>query len=140
MGVKRSLQQLLQKGTMRLRRGAISRSLSNPSSLQSLKNRSVEWLYLIIFLLLVAGVLNMITNSGTPGINNSPIVPNPSVQNVTETFILLFAYILGALGAYAFFLSGRQTIRARSAEMFFVFGIMLVSIALVLGYYIVISK
>ncbi len=140
MGVKRNLQELIHKGTSRLRRGSLSRSLTNPSSLQSLKSRGVEWLYLIVFLLLVAGVLNAITNAGTPGINGSPIVPNPTIQNTTETFILLFAYLLGALGVYAFFLSGRQTIRARSAEMFFLFGIMLVSVALVLGYYIVISK
>jgi hypothetical protein len=140
LGVKRSLQQLVQRGTSRLRRRSFSRSLSNPYSLQSLKSRGIEWLYLIIFLLLVAGVLNAITNAGTPGINSAPFVANPSIQNVTETFILLFAYILGALGAYSFFLSGRQTIRARSAEMFFVFGIMLISIALVLGYYIVVSK
>ena len=140
MGVKKSLQQLISKGTSRLKRGSLSRSLTNPTSLQSLKSRGIEWLYLIVFLLLIAGILNAITNAGTPGINGQPIVPNPTIQNTTETFILLFGYLLGALGVYAFFLSGRQTIRARSAEMFFIFGIMLISIALVLGYYIVISK
>jgi hypothetical protein len=140
MGVKRTLQELAQKGAARFRRGSLSRSLTSPSSLQSLRNRGIEWLYLIVFLLLLAGVLNTITNAGTPGINTQVIVTNPSVQNTTETFILLFGYLLGALGVYSFFLSGRQTIRARSAEMFFVFGITLISIALVLGYYIVISK
>lgn len=139
MGVKRSLQEMVQKGTDRLKRGSVSKFFSNPTSLQSLKNRGIEWLYLIVFLLLVAGVLNAATNASTPGINTQIIVDNPSIQNTTETFILLFAYLMGVLGVYAFFLSGRQTIRARSAEMFFIFGIMLVSIAMVVGYYIVVS-
>lgn len=140
MGIKRSLEHAWERITSRLSRSSMSKSLSNPASLQSARNRAVEWLYLIIFLLLVAGVLNAATNASTPGVASQIIVPNPSIQSPTETFILLFAYIIGALGMYALFLSGRQTIRARSAEMFFVFGIMAVAIALTLGYYIVISK
>ena len=136
MGVKRSLQNTLERVTGRLGRSSVSRSLTNPSSLQSVKSRGVEWLYLIIFFLLMAGVLNAATNASTPGVASSIIVTNPAVQSPTETFILLFGYIIGALGMYSLFLSGRQTIRARSSEMFFVFGIMAVSIALTLGYYV----
>ena len=46
----------------------------------------------------------------------------------------------GALGAYALYLSGRQTIRARSAEMFFVGGIALIAIAMTIGYYVLSVK
>jgi len=48
----------------------------------------------------------------------------------------MFGYIIGSLGAYALYLSGRQTIRARSAEMFFVSGVGLMAIAITVGYYI----
>jgi hypothetical protein len=140
MGVKRSLQSTWDKIMSRLGRSSVSRSLSNPSALTSAKNRGIEWLYLLVFLLLAAGVLNAATNAATPGIASEIIVPNPSIQSVTETFILLFGYIVGALGMYTMYLSGRQTIRARSAEMFFVFGIIAIAVALTLGYYVVISK
>ncbi len=139
MGVKRTLQSTWDKITSRLTRSSMSRSLSNPSTLSSAKGRGIEWLYLLVFLLLVAGVLNAASNA-SPAVESEIIVPNPSIQSVTETFILLFGYIVGALGMYALYLSGRQTIRARSAEMFFVFGIMAVAVALTLGYYVVISK
>ncbi len=129
----------MERGTERFKRGSMSRYITNPASMQNLRNRGVEWLYTIIFLLLVAGVLNAATNAATPGINNQIFIANPSIQNTSETFVLLFGYILGALGVYCMFLSGRQTIRARSAEMFFLFGIILVSIAMVVGYYLVIS-
>lgn len=140
MGVKSSLQKALERSSSRLKRTSLARSLGNPGSLQSITSRGVEWLYLIVFFLLMAGVLNAATNASTPGISAQIIVTNPSIQSPAETFILLFAYIIGALGMYSFFLSGRQTVRARSAEMFFVFGIMAVAVALTFGYYIVISK
>ena len=88
----------------------------------------------------MAGVINAIGNAGQGGINLETIVPNPSVQNLTETFIMLFGYIVGSLGAFALYLSGRQTIRARSSEMFFVVGIALVAVAMTLGYYILSAK
>ncbi len=122
--------------TERVTRSDIGKRLSNPTSTTSLKNRGIEWLYLIALYLLIAGLINAISNAGEAGINLSPIVANPDAQNVTETIIILFGYIIGALGAYALYLSGRQTIRARSAEMFFVSGIALMAIALTVGYYI----
>ena len=97
-------------------------------------------MYLLVLFLLSAGVVNAASNAGVAGINLSPIVGNPSVQNITETFIVLFAYIVGSLGAYALYLSGRQTIRARSAEMFFVGGIALIARAMTIGYYILSVK
>ena len=84
----------------------------------------------------MAGVINAIGNASQAGINLETIVPNTSVQNTTETFIMLFGYIAGSLGAYSLYLSGRQTIRARSAEMFFVGGIAFVAVAMWLGYYV----
>jgi len=88
----------------------------------------------------MAGVINAIGNAGQAGINLETIVPNSSVQNATETFIMFFAYIVGALGAYSLYLGGRQTIRARSAEMFFVGGIAFIAAAMAIGYYVLHAK
>ncbi len=140
MGVKRSLQTTAEKLNSKFRRSSFGRTVTNPTSLVSLRSRGIEWIYILTLLLLAAGVINAASNAGTPGINSESIVPNPSVQSTVETFIMLFGYIVGAIGVYAFFLSGRQTIRARSAEMFFVFGILLVSVAVTLGYYVLNSK
>jgi hypothetical protein len=136
MGIKKRVQAATGRLTSRVMQTEIGKRLSNPSSATSLKNRGGEWLYLIVLYLLVAGVINAIGNAGQAGINLNPIVANPNAQNVTETIIIMFGYIIGSLGAYALYLSGRQTIRARSAEMFFVGGIALIAIAMTVGYYI----
>ncbi len=136
MGIKKRVESAATKLTSRVTRSDIGRRLSNPASTTSLKNRGIEWLYLLALFLLLAGLSNAISNAGVAGINLSPIVANPNDQNVTETIIIMFGYIIGALGGYALYLSGRQTMRARSAEMFFVFGIALLAIALTVGYYI----
>lgn len=136
MGVKKQVLKATSLVTSRLRHLGLRR-ISNTSSLLS---RGVEWIYLIVLFLLMAGVINAIGNAGTPGLNLETIVPNAGIQNVTETFIMLFGYIVGALGAYALYLSGRQTIRARSAEMFFIGGISLLAVSITLGYYIVYVK
>lgn len=136
MGIKKRVQSATTNLTSRVTRSDIGRRLTNPSSTTSLRNRGIEWLYLLALFLLIAGLINAISNAGEAGINLSPIVANPNAQNVTETVIIMFGYIIGSLGAYALYLSGRQTIRARSAEMFFVGGIALMAIAMTVGYYI----
>jgi len=140
MGIKKRVQTAASKLTSRVTQTSIGRRLSNPSSTTSLRTRGVEGLYLLALYLLVAGVINAIGNAGQAGINLNPIVANPNAQNVTETIIIMFSYIVGSLGAYALYLSGRQTIRARSAEMFFVGGIALIAVSMTVGYYILSVK
>jgi hypothetical protein len=140
MGIKKRVHTATTKLTSRVIQTSIGRRLSNPTSTTSLRTRGIEWLYLLVLYLLVAGVINAIGNSGQAGINLNPIVANPNAQNVTETIIIMFSYIVGSLGAYALYLSGRQTIRARSAEMFFVGGIALIAVSMTVGYYILSVK
>ncbi len=140
MGIKKRVQTATSKLTSRVTQTSIGRRLSNPGSTTSLRTRGIEWLYLLALYLLVAGVINAIGNAGQAGINLNPIVANPNAQNVTETIIIMFSYIVGSLGAYALYLSGRQTIRARSAEMFFVGGIVLIAVSMTVGYYILSVK
>jgi hypothetical protein len=140
MGVKKRVDAIANRVTARLKQIGVSRRFSSSSSNVSLATRGIEWVYLIALFLLMAGVINAIGNASTLGIANDPIVPNSTIQNVTETFIVLFGYIVGSLGAYALYLSGRQTIRARSAEMFFIGGIALIAVAVTLGYYILYIK
>ena len=138
MGVKKRLQVTFEKLTSRVEHTGIVKGMTSPSSANSVVNRGIEWLYFIAFFLLAAGVVNASQNAGIdPG---GVIVPSPSAQNVTETFIILFIYIVGAIGAFMMYLSGRQTIRARSAEMFFVAGLLLVSVTMLLGYYVLSLK
>ena len=140
MGIKRSLETVSAKLTSRMKRVGLLRSFSSPSSITSLRDRGIEWIYLIVLFLLAAGVANAAVSASSPGINGLVIAPTPTAQSVTETFILLFTYIIGALGGYAIYLSGRQTIRARSSEMFFVGGIILFSIGLTIGYLVLSLK
>ena len=140
MGVKRSLQGAASKVTTRVKQTGVARRLSAPGSTNSLKTRGIEWVYLLILFLLAAGLINALGNAGQAGIDAAPVVASPNAQNITETFIVMFAYIVGSLGTYGLYLSGRQTIRARSAEMFFIFGIALISMAVTIGYYIIAIK
>jgi hypothetical protein len=136
LGVKKRVETATARLTSRFRQSTVVKTLSNPSSTSSLRSRGIEALYLLALFLLVSGIVNAISNAGTAGINVSPIVSNPNVQNISETFIIMFGYIVGSLGAYALYLSGRQTIRARSAEIFFVGGIALMAVGMVMGYYV----
>ena len=140
MGVKRKVQGATSKLTTRVTRSGIAKRLTSPGTTASLGSRGVEWLYLLVLFLLTAGLVNALGNAGQPGISVSPIVASPTAQNITETFIMLFGYILGSLGAYGLYLSGRQTIRARSAEMFFVGGIALLAVGLGIGYFVLSVK
>ncbi|MDG6906237.1 MAG: hypothetical protein JRN20_10680 [Nitrososphaerota archaeon] len=135
MGVKKTIRAATARVTTRVRRTGIFGELGRGSA-TALKTRGIELIYFLAIFLLMAGVINAIGNASQAGINLETIVPNTSVQNTTETFIMLFGYIAGSLGAYSLYLSGRQTIRARSAEMFFVGGIAFVAVAMWLGYYV----
>lgn len=139
MGVKKTIQAATARVTTRVKKTGVFSGLGQGSA-TSLKTRGVELVYFLALFLLMAGVINAIGNASQAGINLETIVPNSSAQNTTETFIMLFGYIAGSLGAYALYLSGRQTIRARSAEMFFVGGIAFVAVAMWLGYYVLALK
>jgi hypothetical protein len=138
LSIRKRVQDAAQKLTSRFTSSA-SRRLS-PSSTTSILNRGIEWIYLLVLFLLIGGVINAASNSGQAGINLEAIVPSGTSQNASETIIMLFSYIVGTLGAYALYLSGRQTIRARSGEMFFVGGLALLSVALAIGYYVLSQK
>jgi hypothetical protein len=140
MGIKKNLQSATSRLTSQFVHSGVVRRATREGTVSSLTSRGIEWVYLLALFLFAAGLINALGNSGTPGINNAPIVASPTAQNITETFIILFTYIVGSLGTYALYLSGRQTIRARSAEMFFVGGLVLVSIAAVMGYYLISIK
>ena len=140
MGVKKKVQSATSKLTSRVTNSSVAKRLTSPSTASSLGSRGIEWLYLLVLFLLTAGLINATNNAGQPGINLSPIVASPTAQNLTETFIMLFGYIMGSLGAYGLYLSGRQTIRARSAEMFFVAGIALIAVGLGIGYFVLSVK
>ena len=131
---------VLSRANSRFGRSGISKRLASPTATGSLTTRGVEWIYLLVLFLLAGGVINAIGNAGQIGIGSAPIVPSPNAQNVTETFIMLFIYIIGALGAYAIYLSARQTIRARSSEMFFFGGIVFMLLAISIGYFILSIK
>jgi hypothetical protein len=138
--VKRRIQTTLERVTIRLRRSSVSKRFLSPSTTGSVAGRGIEWIYFVVLFLLIAGAINAITNGASPGIQSEVIVPSPSAQSVTETFVMLFTYIVGALGAYALYLSGRQTVRARSAEMFFVIGFLCLAVAMVIGYLVLSIK
>jgi hypothetical protein len=139
MGLKRSLQSAATKVTVRVKESGVGRRFSRPGA-SSLGARGIEWVYLLVVFLLAGGLINAISNASAAGINNVPIVASASAQNVTETFIILFTYIMGSLGTYALYLCGRQTIRARSAEMYFIAGLGLISVAMTMGYYVLSLK
>jgi hypothetical protein len=116
-------------------RPTFARRLGRGSIFTSLKQRWVQVAYILALLLLTAGIVNAGVN-GEP--NTVPILQSRDVQNVLETIIYLLVYGIGAIGAYVLYLSGRQTVRARSSGLYFAFGIILLLIALWIEYYILV--
>ncbi len=133
MVIKRSILNVLHSITSRLNLASRNVKLW---SFQSTKRIWIPIIYLIVLFLIGGGLFNAMNNIGQIGINSSPIVPNSSTQNMIETIIILITYSIGSLGVYGLYLSGKQVIRARAAEMFFLLGIVFVALSLALGYYV----
>lgn len=102
-----------------------------------LKHRGLEMLYLLVLLALSAGIVNTILEGMRPEFAGAVILPNRAAQTMSEVVINIFTIVLGTAGVYLIYVSGRQTLRHRVANLYMLLGFTTILLALFIGLYIV---
>jgi hypothetical protein len=102
-----------------------------------LKNRWMEVVYIMGIVLMTAGIVNAAIQPVNFGY---VIFPSTGAQSATETGVDALALIIGAVGIYTSYLSGRQTTKPRMVNFFLAIGLLLIAIAVYIGIYVLGSK
>ncbi len=97
----------------------------------------IEGLYIAILIVLSAGIVNAIIQPVNTGYT---IFPSSGGQSAIETVVDAFVLLVGTMGVYLSYLSGRQTTKTRMGNFFLVIGLFLIAVSLYIGYYVLSSK
>ena len=101
------------------------------------KERWIEVLYLIGIVLLTAGLVNAAIDPVNIGY---VIFPSSGAQSATETGVDALALLIGSIGIYLSYMSGRQTTKSRMVNFYLTIGLLMIAIAVYMGIYVLSSK
>ncbi len=91
----------------------------------------MQALYVIIVVALMAGFVNAVV---FPVPNQSYIpYPNGSAQTIPEAIVDAFVIIVGGAGVYLTYLSGRQTTRTRTVNLYLGLALLLIVVSVFTG-------
>ena len=68
------------------------------------------------------------------------VFPSSGAQSATETGVDALAILLGSVGVYLSYASGRQTTRSRVVNFYLTIGLLMIAIAVYIGIYVLSSK
>jgi len=68
------------------------------------------------------------------------IFPSSGAQSATETGVDALALVIGAIGVYISYLSGRQTTKSKMVNFYLTIGLFMIAIAVYIGIYVLGSK
>ena len=102
-----------------------------------LESRWMEVLYIVGIILMTAGIVCAIIEPVNFGY---VIFPSSGAQSGTETGLDAFTIVLGALGIYMSYMSGRQTTKPRMVNFLLGIGLVLIAISIYIGIYVLNSK
>ena len=102
-----------------------------------IEERWIEVLYLIGMVLLTAGLVCAAIDPVDIGY---VIFPSSGAQSATETGVDALALLIGSIGIYLSYLSGRQTTKSRMVNFFLTIGLLMIAIAVYKGIYVLSSK
>ncbi|MEE9586269.1 MAG: hypothetical protein V3W09_05135 [Nitrososphaerales archaeon] len=106
------------------------------SIINLLKDRGLEVLYLTVLFVFSAGLINGLIEGTNPIMENYVIFPQRGVQTLSETIVYVFAMAIGSGGIYLLYMGGRQSIRRRISDFYFILGFSSVLLAITLSLYI----
>ncbi len=91
----------------------------------------IQTLYVVLLVALMAGFVNAVV---FPVPNQSFIpYPNGSAQTIPEAIIDAFIIVVGGAGVYLVYLSGRQTVRSRTVNLYLGLALLLLVVAVFTG-------
>ncbi len=96
----------------------------------------------ILYVLVVVGLMAGFINAAVfPVANQSLIVyPTGGAQTIPEAILDAFVIIVGGAGVYLAYLSGRQTTRARTVNLYLGLALLLIMASLFIGINLAIQK
>jgi len=94
--------------------------------------------YVLVLVALMAGFISAVF---TPVENQSYIVyPTTGAQSIPEMLVDAFVILVGGAGVYLVFLSGRQTVRTRTVNLYLGLAILLIAVSVLTGIELAILK
>jgi len=102
-----------------------------------IRDRWIEVLYILGIVLMTAGLVNAAIQPVNFGY---VIFPSTGAQSATETGVDALALLIGAVGIYLSYLSGRQTTKSRLVNFYLTIGLLMIAIAVYIGIYVLGSK
>ena len=139
VGLKSRVSDLAERVDEGFRRSIFKR-LTKPSLINTIRSRGIEIVYLLIFFLLMAGVVNAAMEGSVARIYQAMIATSRQVQTWGETIINLFTVIVGSAGFYLIYTSSKPTLRGRLANLYLTSGIVAILIAVAIGLIILMIK
>jgi hypothetical protein len=98
----------------------------------------LELVYILALVGLMAGFVSAVF---TPVANQSYIVyPSSTSQSIPELLVDSMVIFVGGAGVYLIFLSGRQTTRARTVNLYLALAVLLVTVSVLTGIEVSILK
>ena len=116
------------------------KGLTKTSLYSIIRRRGLELVYLIILFGLAAGVVNAILEGSKPTYIHAIILSSRGVQTWSEAVINFFTIILGTLGVYLMYQSGRQSVRRRASDLYFILGLILMILVVFIGFSLLAEK
>ncbi len=102
-----------------------------------IKTEWMQVLYVLGIVLMTAGLVSAVIQPVNFGY---VIFPSTGAQSATETGVDALTIIIGAVGIYMSYLSGRQTTKPRMVNFLLGIGLVLIAIAVYMGYYVLTQK
>ncbi|MBI3841036.1 MAG: hypothetical protein HY297_03660 [Thaumarchaeota archaeon] len=113
--------------------GAVERWLSGLVESASRRGGLIQVVYVLVIVGLMAGFINAIVFP-VPAQNQGLIIyPSGGAQTIPEAIINAFVIFLGGAGIYLAYVSGRQTTRTRTVNLYLVIALLLVAVSVLTG-------
>ncbi|MCS7115896.1 MAG: hypothetical protein RMJ31_01215 [Nitrososphaerota archaeon] len=134
MGLKRAVTNLPRSFWQKININRITRRFSKFLSQLEL-NKALEIIYLIFIATFAGGALNAILEGSRlpPGYI---IAPTPTIQTLSETVIHSFAIVFGTSGIYLLYKSGKQVMRQRLSNLYFIAGLFMMILMVIIELFI----
>lgn len=137
MGLKRRVSAATHAVSSKVTGARFTHRLTRATLFSVLKQRGLEILYLLALLAFSAGIVNTILEGMRPEFAGAVILHNRAAQTMSEAMINIFTIALGTAGVYLVYMSGRQTVRHRVANLYMLLGFVTILLTLLIGLYIV---
>jgi hypothetical protein len=100
----------------------------------------LQLVYVVVAIGLLAGFVDAVVLPLPSVYQAEPVYSGTGQQTIPETFIDAMVILLGGAGIYLTYISGRQTTKSRMVNLYLGFAILLITVSVMMGLYLVTLK